>query len=158
MELSCLQQRPHDPTDLPPAGTCIVALDYFAVPVQLWPAGLQLQHRATLVEKIAIKDIVAQLRDLALTDKPQYHTGPYCRQEQDAPFVGVYCIKGVDKEKDRFLIIAATSTKPAQSVRLPESLAKGVVEEAKLHRLQITFKSVTMPYGPLWHQIVVSIA
>ena len=143
--LACVRRRYDQLGQHSSASTLVNALDYFAVPAELWPTGLQLERRARGMQTAAAKDIVKQLCARVLSAKAQYHTGPYCRQTQDTHFCAEFCIRSFDEKTSSYVIEEAHTGQIGTYLKLPESIRKAVIEVAKAERLHITVQDFAAP-------------
>ena len=137
--LTCLRQQRSIPGRRIVTAEVVRGLDYFAVPVGLWPVGLQLMRKALEVEKAVVKDILGQTCALALQAKPHNYSGSYSRRRRDMPFFGRFIIEKFDEQLGSYRVVSACSSL-ANGMCLPESLMDALVDAAKLERLNIEFK------------------
>ena len=128
------------------AARVVQALDYFAVPVDLWPVGLQLLRRAQLTAELwmerddqAARTIVQQICNLALEGGPEDQPQPSWDQKYSRAFEGVYTIHRIDGKETvhRYRQQCSHSTGIVKDL-LP-SLRAAILKAGQPEHLHITF-------------------
>ena len=124
------------------------ALDYFAVPQQLWPTGLLLLHRelehfrsCKRSQKVAANDIMRQVRPQLLLHQPSGE--PISKQEQDVRYMqGFMFQKNEGRGRPAYRLIDPKDWRCPRPAILPASLKLAVVEAGIHEHLDITFNDM----------------
>ena len=140
--MGCLQQQQCAPGDSFQSQAVLHALDYFAVPEQLWPAGLQLAKRALHdfslyvdKDKEAAQSIVSQICALALNKKKGAR--PQGAEEKDVKYKGTFRLS-YDSVSRVYSVSASTNDGDCKP---PAALQAAVTQAGRAQHLVIAFPS-----------------
>ena len=114
------------------------ALDYFAVPEELWPTGLQLVQRASVFMQAAATDIVMQISADVLK-KHVIDNIQDSRATWDRICFQAYYYLAVASNSGNKRYLAMADPGSTRTVVIPAILRTALSDEGKLHHLDISF-------------------
>lgn len=150
--LGSLKQQPCAPGQTFQKRTVVKALDYFGVPISLWPQGFQLMQRAETKLRATAEDIIKQISALAATSHKPYGTD----NGGTIQFCSQYSASQVNEDAGTYTIVEHSGH---SGISLSERVRKAVVELGRADHLDITFEdhSRSRKYNYEYHYMVVKV-
>ena len=129
--LGSLKQQCCDPSPKLSSAKTLKALEYFGIPQQLWPVGLQLVQRAKQQMQTTVKDLVDQMCTVALTMSP----GGVCRaihqDEITTLFEESFIVTSYDDASGKAAVELYNPSLKQEGLTLPPFLIAAVVATGK---------------------------